>query len=149
MPEHNNFTHGLKLGIALSRYFAEVSEKTGWMGRLLNKKSPGSRSTERTRRGNGLREQQQRHDGPSDSSSVAERVKNWFRSSPTKGKAQTDGDNVYEPLRLQQPQHQTRSSSSYASARGSGTAATSSTNVSSDSKQKVSQNLDDIFRQLR
>jgi hypothetical protein len=144
--EHNNFTHGLKLGIALSRYFAEASEKTGWMGRLLNKKSPGSRSTERMRRTNGLREQQQRQDRLS-SSSVTEKVKNWFRFA-TKGKEEEGGavDNVYEPLRLQQPQqHQMRSSPSS----GNNGTATSSSHVSSASKQNVSQNLDNIFRQLR
>lgn len=144
--EHNHFTNGLKLGIALSRYFAEVSEKPGWVGRLL-KKSPGSRSTER-RMNTLLQGQEQQRKEVSSSSfssfpSVTNKLKNWL-GIPQKGKESGEGENVYEPLRLHQHQTPQRLANS-----SSEDGFRSNSNASSTSKSNVSQNLDNIFRQLR
>ena len=120
--EYANFTNGLRVGIALSRYFAESNNKPGWVGRLLKRSDKESEENK---------------------AAIADRFKSWFQIKTPQQKSEK---NAYEPLRLQETTSGVGSSQhSGVSEEGGGRRS----NHSSAAKSKVSKDLDDIFRTLQ
>ena len=138
--EYDNFMgNGLRLGIALRNFFAEVNanQNRSLLGRLLARKSPAK--TPKTKpTSSSRRYRNKRAQGGEDESAIQKWFKKFNVTKP--GSSSEQRDAVYEPLRL---------SSTLPAAQDIGGTSNHNTTGSSTSKPKASEELDSIFKTLR
>ena len=131
--------NGLRLGIALRNFFAEVNanQNRSLLGRLLARKSPAK--TPKTKpTSSSRRYRNKRAQGGEDESAIQKWFKKFNVTKP--GSSSEQRDAVYEPLRL---------SSTLPAAQDIGGTSNHNTTGSSTSKPKASEELDSIFKTLR